>query len=63
MSHKLSLERRKANRLQDAYILFLRHKIEMDEYHRLQDLINSPDLENFTVAIELIKAKNKKKKK
>lgn len=62
MSHKLSLERKKANRLQDAYILFLRNKIEMDEYKRLQDMINSPDEGNLCVAVAIIKAKFRKKK-
>jgi hypothetical protein len=60
MTKHISIERKRANRLQDAYILFIRHKIDMDEYKRLQDMINSPDEGNLCVAIAIIKEKFRK---
>lgn len=63
MTKYISIERKRANRLQDAYILFLRHKIDMPEYKRLQDMINSPDEGNLCVAVAIIKEKFRKKKK
>jgi hypothetical protein len=47
----------------DAWILFRKKKITEEEYVTLGKMASSPDVENLVVAIELIKAKNRKKKK
>ena len=46
----------------DAWILFMKKKITEKEYTNLISIVTSPDVENLVLAIELIKAKNRKKK-
>lgn len=62
MTKHISIERKRANRIQDAYILLIRKKINIDEYISLHDMINSPDEGNLCLAMAIIKEKFKKKK-
>jgi len=47
----------------DAWILFRKKKITEAEYKMIGKMASSEDVENLVLAIELMKAKNKKKKK
>ena len=63
MTKHLSIEQKRKNREQDAWLLFCKHKIDMDEYKRLIDMIRSPDEGNLCVAVAIIKAKFRKPNK
>ncbi len=60
MSRKPSIYQQRKNREQDAWLLFVKTKISMSEYHRLLELIRSPDEENLCVAAVIIKEKFRK---
>lgn len=47
----------------DSWILFMKNRITEEEYRTFMRMATSPDVENVILVIELIKAKNRKKKK
>lgn len=58
----MQLAQKRATARNDAWVLFIKKKITETEYRLLGKMASSADVEDLVLAIELIKAKNKKKK-
>ena len=61
--NKMELNSKRAETKKDAWILYCKKKITNLEYESLSNMIKSDDIENLILAIEIIKTKNRKKRK
>lgn len=59
----MQLAQKRTTARNDAWILFIKKKITETEYKTLGRMASSTDVEDLILAIEIIKSKNRKKKK
>lgn len=60
---ELQLAQKRTQARNDAWILFNKNKITETEYVALGKMASSPDVDNLILAIDIIKAINRKRKK